>query len=78
MIGKGCFRLLSRINGFNSAFKNSAFEENFMLATKTPETNVGSKSDYFPVVTSARMFFPETDDITEFYFQCHSIVILPG
>ena len=49
-----------------------------MLATKTPETNVGSKSDYFPVVTSTRMFFPETDDITEFYFQCHSIVILPG
>ena len=46
-----------------------------MPATKTPETNISAKSDYFPIVTPARMFFPETDDITKFYFQRHSIVL---
>lgn len=72
---KGLFSSLNRINGFNSAFKNPPFEENSMLATKTLETNVGAKPDYFPVVTSTRMFFSETDGITEFYFQRHNIVI---
>lgn len=49
-----------------------------MPAAETPEADVSAKSDYFPVITSTGMFFSETDGITEFYFQCHSIMILTG
>jgi len=65
--------LLSSGNeGFNSALKDTSFQEDTVLAFEAFNPNISPQPDYPPLITATGMLFLEANDITQLYLHNHS------
>ncbi len=54
-------------NGFNSALKQAAFEEDMALTFQALNTNVSTKPDYLPLVAAAGVLLLQVNHIAKLY-----------
>jgi len=57
--------------GANTAFEDTACQEDPVLATLAPDADVGSQSDYLPLVTAAGVLLLEADHVPQSYLGDH-------
>ena len=55
----------------DSALENTACQENAVLASLAPDTDVGPESYHLPLVTAAGVFFLEANHISQPYLGNH-------
>ena len=53
--------------GFDSAFKDTAFNKNPVLALKTLNADIGTESDHLPLIAAAGVFFLEANHVAQLY-----------
>jgi hypothetical protein len=63
------------IDSFDSSFEFFTVEHDAALAPQTPDTYVGTKPDYLPIIATAGVLFLQPDYVTEFYVQDHYFLL---
>jgi len=65
--------LPSRYEGFDSALKNTSFQEDTVLAFEAFDSDISTKPDHLPLIAAAGVLLFEANHITQLYLHNHFV-----